>query len=475
MNHRSLIKNLGLVSMAVSILFIPSLLCSLFYWEFKMSGAFLSTMLCSFTTGLLLYVLSRRENTPLYHRETLALVGTGWLMTAFYGALPYLFSGELGLDSAYFESMSGFTTTGATVLTDIEALPKSLLFWRSFTNWLGGLGIILLLIIILPFLGAGGKLLYRSEMPGLDKESIRPKIKDSAIILLKLYLTLTFLLTALLWAAGMNGFDALCHTFSTLSTSGFSTKQDSIAAFSSPLIEAILIIFMVTCSTSFSLLYCVSTGDFKTLIKNSEFRFYIFLLMFFFILIGIDLHRAGFSRPFSFSLFQTASIMTTTGFVTTDIDSFPVFSQCISHAVMLVGGCSGSASGGLKVIRVLILFKLMYKHLEHAFRPKDIQVLRVGDLVITTEQQKSLLSFFVIYAFSTAVGVLYLSFLDIPIYNGFSATFSCINNIGVAFGVKSFATIPMSGKWLLSLLMAMGRLELYAICVLFIPSFWKRY
>ncbi|MCK5861901.1 MAG: TrkH family potassium uptake protein, partial [Candidatus Hydrogenedentes bacterium] len=240
--------------------------------------AFFESALVVLFLGSLMIVVGRRANKRLLNRETLALVGLGWLLIAAYGALPFIFSGELSFVDAYFESMSGFTTTGATVLPDIEALPKSLLFWRSFTHWLGGLGIILLLIIILPFLGAGGKLLYRSEVPGLDKQGLRPRIKDSALILFKIYAALTLAMTLLLMLAGMDLFEAFCHTFGTLATGGFSTRNASIAAYDSVLIEGIIVLFMLIAGTSFGLLYCLSRKEWRKVLVNSEWRLYITIM-----------------------------------------------------------------------------------------------------------------------------------------------------------------------------------------------------
>lgn len=495
MNHRTLAKNLGLANMAVSFMFLPSILCAVLYWETHMMAVFLFSMLIAFSMGGLLFLLGRKASSQLYQRETLALVGIGWLLTAFYGSLPYVLSSQLSLVNAYFESMSGFTTTGATILDAIESLPKSLLFWRSFTHWLGGLGIILLLIIILPFLGAGGKLLYRSEMPGLDKSSIRPRIKDSAIILLKIYMFLTVSLTLLLWVSGMSLFDALCHTFGTLATGGFSTRQNSIAAFNSPLIEWIIIVFMIIAGTSFSLLFCLSQGKFKKVFKNAEFRFYILTLATASLLITLNLHASDQPMPgpigletiaspstqdhIRASIFHTVSIMTTTGYCTVDFDLWPHFSRALLIVLMFIGGCSGSTGGGLKVVRFLLLLKLVYRHLENTFKPKDIRVLRVDELIVPNEHQKSLLTFFSIYILAAAAGTLYLAYLDMPLTSSFSAVAACLNNIGPGLelvgAVESYSFIPASGKVMLSLLMAMGRLELYAICALFIPSFWKRY
>lgn len=494
MAHRTLIKNLGLASMAISFMFLAPMVCALVRWETAMLGTFFLSMLVALCVGAVLYLVCRNAESSLHNRETLALVGVGWLLTAFYGALPYVISGQLSFMDAYFESMSGYTTTGATILADIEGMPGSLLFWRSFTHWLGGLGIIMLLIIVLPFLGAGGKLLYRSEMPGLDKSSLRPRIKDSVAILLKIYITLTLIMTVLLMLAGMDWLDSMCHTFATLATGGFSTYNHSIAAFKSPLIEGIIIVFMIIAGTSFSLLFCLSRGDFRKFFANAEFRSYIFILAISSLAISVSLFAMNQPAPgligdssaasniwdhVRASIFQTVSIMTTTGFCTVNFDLWPEFSRALLVILMFVGGCSGSTAGGLKVIRILLLFKLAWGQLRRTFRPNNIQILRVDDLIIKEEHQRALLAYFTTYILIFALSALYLAFLGLPLVTGFTAVAACLNNIGPGLelvgAVENYSFIPDSGKLLLALLMAMGRLELYAICVLFVPSFWKRY
>jgi len=495
MNRLSFMKNLGLASLAVSLMFLPSMACAVVYWELHMLVVFLLSAFAALFLGGLLYLAGIKADGRLYHRETLALVGVGWLLTAFYGALPYLLSCHMSFVDAYFESMSGFTTTGATVLAHVEVLPKSLLFWRSFTHWLGGLGIILLLIVVLPFLGAGGKLLYRSEIPGLDKSSLRPRIKDSAIILLKIYLILTVAQTILLLVAGMNVFDALCHTFGSLATGGFSTHTKSIAAFNSPLIEAIITIFMMIAGTSFSLLFCLGKGDYKKVLGNVEFRFYVFIIAVSSLLIFINLHTADGPLPnligasaepppdiwdhMRASIFQTVSVMTTTGFATVDFNMWPEFSRALLVILMFIGGCSGSTGGGIKVVRIFLLFNLAYKHFIHTFNPKNIHIVRVDNLVLPKEHVNALLTYFAIYVLSVAASTLYLAWLNMPLVTSFTAVAACLNNVGPGLELVGatghYGLVPASGKLLLSFLMAMGRLELYAICVLFIPSFWKRY
>ena len=446
--------------------------------------------------GGVLFILGRGADNRLRNRETLALVGVGWLLAALYGALPYLISGHLSLVDAYFESMSGFTTTGATVFSNIEMVPKSLLFWRSFTHWLGGLGIILLLIIVLPFLGAGGKLLYRSEVPGVDKSGLRPQIKDSAQILFRIYAGLTVMMTVILLFAGMDVYEALCHTFGTLATGGFSTRNHSIAAFNSPVVEWVVIIFMAIAGTSFGLLFCISQGDFKKVTQNAEWRLYILLMAFSSLFIAVNMMlvhesvpvhigasqnaaQAGLGDTVRAAVFQTVSIMTTTGYCTADFNLWPVFSRVLLVVLMFIGGCSGSTGGGLKVVRILLLFKMAYWQLEKTFRPKNMRILKVNDMVINVEMQHSILAYLVIYILILMSSTLFLAMLDLPIVTGFTAVVACLNNIGPGLemvgAVENYAFIPESGKVVLALLMALGRLELYAICVLFLPSFWKSY
>ncbi len=495
MNYLAVTKNLGVVSMATCVLYLPSIAWALWFREAEAASAFFKSILVVMIIAFLFIFVGRRAYKRLFNRETLAMVGVGWLLIAAYGGLPYVFAGELSFVDAYFESMSGFTTTGATVLYDIEAFPKSLLFWRSFTHWLGGLGIILLLIIVLPFLGAGGKMLYRSEVPGVDKQGLRPRIKDSALILFKIYLALTIIMTALLMIAGMDLFDALCHTFGTLATGGFSTRDASIAAFDSIVIELIIIVFMVIAGTSFGLLYCLSRREWRKVVNNSEWRLYMAIMALSSLLITVNLmgvqgalsgvetgtqsmSPSGFAASLRMAVFQTVSIMTTTGYCTADFDLWPFFSRGLLVLLMFVGGCSGSTGGGLKVARILILAKLVRHHLEHTFLPKHVRVLRVGQMVIDEELQRAVLTYFLIHVAILALSAVFLSGLGLPAQTAFTSVVATLNNIGPGLemvgAVENYAFIPTPGKVWLSILMAMGRLELYAICVLFIPAFWQR-
>lgn len=493
MNHRVFLKNLGIFSLVSATMFLPPSVCSILYWEISTFLSFVFSIGVTLSIGLLLFLVGRNSVGRLLHRESLALVGVGWLLVAFYGALPFFFSNKLPLIDSYFESMSGFTNTGASVLADVESWPKGLLFWRSFTHWIGGLGIILLLIIVLPFLGVGGKLLFRSEVPGVDKSGLRPQIKDSAYLLYKIYIALTVIMTLFLVATGMNLFDALCHTFGTLATGGFSTKNTSVAAFHNPVVELIIIVFMIIGGTNFGLLYFFSKGKTDRLFMNPEWRFYIILLTGSSFVITLLLLPAfpGFIAQEDTSsswniisclraaLFQTVSIMTSTGYCIADFNLWPSAAKTLLVILMFVGGCSGSTAGGLKVIRLLVLLKMVLLHLERNFRPKTMRALRVGSSIITPDVQNSILLYFSIYVLVHVIATFFISLLGLPLISAFTAVVACFNNIGPGLelvgAVGNYSIIPGFGKLLLSFLMAMGRLELYAICVLFIPSFWKRY
>ncbi|HOC69912.1 MAG TPA: TrkH family potassium uptake protein [Candidatus Hydrogenedentes bacterium] len=496
MNFREFIKNMGLFSAAASPMFFPPLLCALFYQEMAMALVFLLSVFLMAGAGGILFAVGKGSKRRLQQRETLGLVGAGWLLVALYGAIPYVLSGEFSFIDAYFESMSGFSTTGASVLSDIEALPKSLLFWRSFTHWLGGLGIILLLIIVLPFLGAGGKLLYRSEMPGLEKSSFKPRVKNSALFLFKIYMGLTLIMTLLLLLAGMDLFDSLCHTFGTLATGGFSTRNASIAYYDSPLIECIISLFMIIAGTSFSLIYCFFVGEFRTIYKNGEWRLYLLILAASVVLITWNVSSSdqsipgligqeeadtdmGFPGLVRLTAFQTISTMTCTGFCVTDFNQWPDFSRMLLLMLMIIGGCSGSTSGGLKVVRVLLLVKMARWHLVQTFRPKDIRVFHVDNLVIDKGLQNSILAYFTLYSLVFGMAVLALTASDMPVITSISAVASCFNGVGPGLeqigAVGNYGALSALGKITLSLIMAMGRLEIYAICVLFLPSFWQKH
>lgn len=493
MNHLLVVKYLGHFTLACVPLMAPAALWALWFQEWTALAAFGESMLVALLAGALLSVAGRSAPNQMFQREGLALVGLGWILIAGIGALPYVFSGTLAPVDAYFESMSGFTTTGSTVIPMIEAVDKSILFWRAFTHWIGGMGIIVLFIAVLPYLGAGGKQLFKTETPGPDPRGLSPRIKDTASTLYKIYLGLTALLAVLLMAAGMDFYDALCHTFATLATGGFSTRQASIAHYDSAVIEVIIILFMGLAGTNFALFFAMTRGDRWALLRNAEWRVYVGILVLSTLVIAANLAgllgaSAAAGEPprephapvqaLRAAAFQVVSIMTTTGFGTEDFDVWPPLSRVLLVALMFVGGCAGSTGGGFKVIRLVILAKMAYWRLEGTFRPRTIRAIRVSDQVVDDGVQKTVYAFFVLYVLVFAAGTLYMSALGMPFQTATTSVIATLNNIGPGLELvgasQDFSIIPASGKLFLSLCMVMGRLELFTICVFFIPGFWRR-
>ncbi len=500
MNYPLLAKFLGFILLAAGALVIPSMLWAVWFREWTALLALAEGGAASAAAGGLLWVLGRRATETLYQREALALVGLSWILAGVSGALPYIFAGELSPPEAFFESVSGFTTTGASVLPDIEALPKSLLFWRSFTHWVGGMGIVVLFIAVLPYLGAGGKQLFRSESPGPDPHGLRPRIQESAWLLYKIYTGLTVIQTLILMACGLPFFDALCHTFGTLATGGFSPYAGSIGHYNSFLIEAVVIVFMIIAGTNFSLYFEFFRRDadrWRVFYRDTEWRVYIGILLGATLVVSLNLMGyigtiapvdadpgAGAQSPSYGPLesvraaaFQVVSIMTTTGYMTEDFNEWPPLSRLILVLMMFIGGCAGSTGGGLKVVRIVLMMKIAYLRLERTFRPKTIRALRMGNNVVDNEVQQTLLGFMVIYGVWLVVGVLMMSGFGLPFETAITAVVATINNIGPGLGLvgatSDFRVVPDPGKVYLALCMVLGRLEIFSICVLLMPAFWR--
>jgi len=493
MNYRLVSKYLGHFTLAVGLLMLPSALCAVLFRDWASLIDFGESMAVALAIGGTFTALGYKAPDRMFQREGLALVGIGWLITAAISALPFIFSDTLGPVDAYFEAMSGLTTTGSTVLENIEAVPPSILFWRSFTHWIGGMGIIVLFIAVLPYMGAGGKQMFKSESPGPDPRGLSPRIRDTASTLWKIYLGLTVVQTILLMIAGMSLFDALTHTFGTLATGGFSTRNASVAAFDSFAVEAIIIVFMVLAGTNFGLYFAMLHHDWLAPLKNTEWKAYILILGISATLITINLMGVqgavdvdaqapqtpdySVTQAARHATFLTVSIMTTTGFGTEDFDQWPYFSRTLLVVLMFVGGCAGSTGGGIKVVRFIMLFKMAYWRLESTFRPKTVRPIRVNGQVVDEDTQRTVYAFFFIYLMIFAAGSLFMSFLGLPFQTAVTSVIATLNNIGPGLehvgAIQNFHFIPASGKIFLSLCMAMGRLELFSICVIFLPSFWK--
>ncbi len=480
MNITLTLRILGalLLSLAIALLFpVPF---SWFYGDGAASSFILSSVISAACGGLLFKLF--RSESDLSVREGFAVVTFGWTLFSLFGALPFVLSGAIPsyLD-AFFETMSGFTTTGSTILTDIEVLPPSILLWRSLTQWLGGMGIIVLSLAILPMLGVGGMQLFKAEVPGPTTDRLKPRIQDTAKLLWGVYVLLTGAEVLLLMAGGMNFFDGLNHSFTTMATGGFSTRNASIAAYGSAYIEWVITLFMFLAGINFSLHYLALQGKIGDFIRNEELRFYFGLILFG--TISITLLNMGGTYPdfldnLRFSAFQVVSIMTTTGFATADYELWPVLCQYLLVFAMFIGGCAGSTGGGMKVARILLLFKHAHVQVFRLIHPRAVRLVKLGARPVDKEVMQSILGFFALYlgVFVAASFIMAGVGMDLP--SAGASVIATLSNIGPGLGsvgpVDNFAHVPAFGKLVLAFCMLLGRLELFTVLVLVFPSFWRK-
>ena len=498
MNYGILARYIGFICVAVGIAMLPSAAWAVYFGEYHALKALLASSAVSCALGVVLHRLGKDASNRIYEREAVGLVGISWIITSGLGALPFLFAGSLGFIDAYFESASGFTTSGCTVIPDIEALEKSILFWRSFTHWIGGIGIVIMFVAVLPYFGSGGKLIAKSEATGPSPSRLRPRFRKNASLIVKVYAAFTILFTAALMFAGMSFFEALCHTFGGLATGGFSNRQASAAAFESLPVEIILIACMVVGGTNFALFAEMGMGNWKALWKDSEWRLYIAIFVVASVVIAINLsgmqgqfpdngesfkpvqtHEPhGFAHSIRIASFHVVSCMTTTGFVTDDFDNWPFFSRMLLIVIMIFGGCAGSTGSGIKVVRVLMMFKVVYWRLEATFRPKTVRPLRIDGDVVSEDVQRRTAAFIYLYAMWFFLGCLFLSWLGLPFESAISAMVATLNNIGPGLehvgAIRDYHLIGVPGTIFLSITMLLGRLEMIAILVLFMPGFWRK-
>jgi trk system potassium uptake protein TrkH len=425
----------------------------------------------------------RSYRTEFNHREGILLVILTWILAAVLGALPFQFSGYFGtFTDAFFESMSGFTTTGATILTDIEALPRSLLLWRSFTHWLGGMGIILLGIAILPLVGTGGMELYRAEFSGASSEKLKPRIAETAFALWKIYALLTAMAFLSLMVAGMGPFDAICHTFSTLGTGGFSTRNLSVEAFQSPAIEMVIVVFMFLAGINFTQHYrlLVQREPLKVL-GDREILFYSSVTIVAILLVSLSL-RYNASVPVGESLrlasFQVVSILTTTGYSSTNFETWAPFAQLILLALMFAGGCTGSTAGGLKIARIDLLTMVVTRDFRRIVERRGVFAVHYGKMAVPEHTIQSLLNLVYLAFLVNFAACLILTAFGVDVLTAIAAVAASMFNIGPGLGevgpADNYAHFPAIVKWVLSMCMLAGRLEFYAFIVVLTPVFWQK-
>ena len=426
--------------------------------------------------------LATRGTINLSRRDGFGVVAFGWIVASIFGAMPYIFSGVIPHPvSAIFETMSGFTTTGASVLSDLESVPRGILFWRALTHLIGGMGVLVLCVAILPFLGVGGMQLYRAEMPGPSKDRLTPRITSTAKLLWGVYMMLCIVEILLLRLGRMSWFDATCHAFATMATGGFSTRTASVAAFNSSYIDVVIIIFMFLAGANFSLHYRALRGQSSSYFKDPEFRFYFFTWLTGSLFLTFDTWHSIFDS-FWISLragfFQATSIMTTTGFVTQDFDTWSDPSRILLVLLMFIGGCAGSTGGGIKNIRIFILLKQAAREIRQFMRPKAVLQVKLNGEPIDTEAVSNITAFVAMFTLIFSLGTFAMTFFVPDIETAFSSVIACLGNIGPGLGgvgaVRNYASIPPVGKGILTFCMLLGRLELYTVLVILLPTFWKK-
>ncbi|HSG52795.1 MAG TPA: TrkH family potassium uptake protein [Rheinheimera sp.] len=482
MQYRSIIRILGLLIGIFSITMLPPAFVAYGYKDGAGVPFILSFLLCIFL-GFVIWYPNRHFKADLKVRDGFLIVVLFWTVLGAVGAIPFMLSSNphLSLASAMFEAFSGLTTTGATVLTGIEHLPKAILYYRQQLQWLGGMGIIVLAVAILPMLGVGGMQLYRAETPGPVKDSkMTPRIADTAKHLWYIYLALTIACALAFYLAGMGWFDAICHAFSTVAIGGFSTYDASMGYFQSPLINAVCVIFLLLSSINFPLHFAAIRGkSVGTYVRDPEFRAFLFIqftliLICFAVLLYTNVYSST-TEALNHAAFQAVSISTTAGFATDGFASWPLFLPILLIFSSFIGGCAGSTGGGLKVVRVHLLFLQGVRELNRLIHPRAVYSIKLGRRPVADRIVEAVWGFFAAYALVFVVIMLLLLLTGLDNITAFTATAACLNNLGPGLGevVANFGSIPDASKWLLIIAMVFGRLEIFTLLVLFTPAFWK--
>lgn len=445
--------------------------------------ALLYSVLATCVIGLILFFSTKKDDeTHLNHRDGVAIVSFGWIAAGLAGAIPFLFSGAIpDFTNAYFESISGFTTTGATILSDIERLPKGIIVWRSITQWLGGMGIIVLSIAILPFLGVGGMQLYKAETPSPVVDKLKPRISDTAKAIWKVYLIITLVEIILLMVGGMSLFDAVNHAFCTMPTGGFSPKNASITHYNSAYFESVIIFFMLLAGINFSLHYRLIKGDLAIFGKDPECRVFLFLVCLIILVVTLNVYGTVYdtlSSAVRYASFQVSSIITTTGFVTADYERWPALSQSLLIVCMFLGGMAGSTGGGIKIMRIILLVKHSYQEIFRIIHPHAVTTVKLGGRAVPSEILNSIWGFFILYLVLFVASAMIMAFLGLDMVSSFASVAACIFNVGPGLGlvgpVDNYLSVPLVGKWVLIFCMLLGRLEIYTVVVLLMPEYWRK-
>lgn len=483
MNIRHVLRTLSILLMIIALFMLIPMGMAFYCRQAHLVKSFMIPIGIIFIYGISMLWITREDRKQYFStRDGFLLVTLSWVLAAFFGALPFYISGSMAsLTDAFFESMSGFTTTGASILTDIESLPKPILFWRSLTHWLGGMGIVVLIVAIFQFLGGGGLHLLKAETPGPTVDKITPRITEMAKILWGAYVVLTLVEIILLMIGGMDLFEASTHTFGTMATGGFSPKAKSAGHYSSPFIHWVITVFMLLAGINFILYYRLVTGKLKNIFRNTELKVYLSIFFIATVVIAFSLYGNVFSslsKSLRFAGFQAASILTTTGFSIDNFSQWPLLARMTLFTLMFIGGCSGSTGGGIKVIRIITLFKLGINEMKYLLHPRGIFDIKIEGNTVKKNILYAVSGFFFLYIFLLLAISLVVASGGNNILTSFSTALVTLGNIGPGFGrigpALNYAFYPDYIKWTLSFAMMAGRLELFTVLVLFTPLFWKK-
>lgn len=482
LNTKIIYKILGSLLFIEGSLLLLCLLMAICYKENDIFAFSLSTTI-SFTLGGCFKYIGRKAENHMSRRDGYLIVSSSWIIFSIIGMLPFLLSGYIAsVTDAFFETMSGFTTTGATIITNLDTFPHALLFWRSLTHWIGGLGIVFFTLAILPTIGIGDVKLFAAEATGPRHNKLHPRIKTTAKWLWSVYSILTILCCVALFLSGMDVFDSINHALSTTATGGFSTHQDGIAFFNSPTIEYVEIVFMFLSGVNFTLIYFfLLKGKISNLISNSEFKCYLLLVVAFSLIIAFTLYfysDYGLEHALRASFFNVISLITTTGFVSENFALWISPVWIILLLCMFIGSCSGSTSGGLKCVRALMLVKTAFNEFKHILHPNAVVPVRINHSVISSSLERTLMAFVFFYVVLTLIGGILLVIMGLPYMDAFSIAITSQSNSGPALGhtispTDTLANLPDAAKWVCSFLMLTGRLEIFSVLIPFVPTFWK--
>ena len=477
-----ILRIVGILLFIEAAFLLGSVGVSLFYAEDTVRPLLYSAGIIA-SVALLLVTFCKGGERAISRKDGYVVVSLCWIVFSLFGTLPYILTDSIpSFTDAFYETMSGFTTTGATILQDIEALPKSILFWRMMTHWVGGLGIVFFTVAVFPIFGLNDMNLFSAESVGPIRAKLHPRISVTARWILTIYMALTVICTVSLRIAGMGWFDAVCHAMSTIATGGFSTKQASIAAFNSPVIENVITFFMFVSGVNLSLLYlAIFKARPMTLFRDTEFKTYFSIAAGFSVVVGVGLFFTsdmGVAEALRVSLFQVVSLQTTTGFATANYAVWMPLLWLLLCALMFIGACSGSTSGAMKCARISILFKVMWNEFKRIVHPNAVIPVRMTGRIIPTAVQSAILAYTVIYIFMLVLGLFVNMAFGVDFLDAFSLSVASVGNVGPALGnygpMDSFATLPAVVKWFSAFQMLVGRLEFFAVLLLLTPVFWRR-